>query len=222
MEGDEQEEVALLVVFLPFPLLLPFLLFLPLFLLLLLQLALQVEEVEGVLLELVDLRTAVGVVVADMVVARKVAGVGTVERKDPWDMAGRPVHRAASFLADHMMAAVRTWVADHKAVVHKAVVGKAVVDMAVVCKAAVHIARIAVVHMVVCHIAAGVHIDYKAVVVRTDHMVAVAVHIVAQMAAVGQIYQPFLVVRIVLPFPFRRYRPASFLGLEVEPQILCS
>lgn len=222
MEGDEQEEVALLVVFLPFPLLLPFLLFLPLFLLLLLQLALQVEEVEGVLLELVDLRMAVGVVVADMVVARKVAGVGTVERKDPWDMAGRPVHRAASFLVVHMMAAVRTWVVDHKAVVHKAVVGKAVVDMAVVCKAAVHIARIAVVHMVVCHIAAGVHIDYKAVVVRTDHMVAVAVHIVAQMAAVGQIYQPFLVVRIVLPFPFRRYRPASFLGLEVEPQILCS
>lgn len=209
-------------VFLPFPLLLPFLLFLPLFLLLLLQLALQVEEVEGVLLELVDLRTAVGVVVADMVVARKVAGVGTVERKDPWDMAGRPVHRAASFLADHMMAAVRTWVADHKAVVHKAVVGKAVVDMAVVCKAVVHIARIAVVHMVVCHIAAGVHIDYKAVVVRTDHMVAVAVHIVAQMAAVGQIHQPFLVVRIVLPFSFRRYRPASSLGLEVEPQILCS
>lgn len=209
-------------VFLPFPLLLPFLLFLPLFLLLLLQLALQVEEVEGVLLELVDLRMAVGVVVADMVVARKVAGVGTVERKDPWDMAGRPVHRAASFLVVHMMAAVRTWVADHKAVVHKAVVGKAVVDMAVVCKAVVHIARIAVVHMVVCHIAAGVHIDYKAVVVRTDHMVAVAVHIVAQMAAVGQIYQPFLVVRIVLPFPFRRYRPASFLGLEVEPQILCS
>lgn len=222
MEGDEQEEVALLVVFLPFPLLLPFLLFLPLFLLLLLQLALQVEEVEGVLLELVDLRMAVGVVVADMVVARKVAGVGTVERKDPWDMAGRPVHRAASFLVVHMMAAVRTWVVDHKAVVHKAVVGKAVVDMAVVCKAAVYIARIAVVHMVVCHIAAGVHIDYKAVVVRTDHMVAVAVHIVAQMAAVGQIYQPFLVVRIVLPFPFRRYRPASFLGLEVEPQILCS
>lgn len=222
MEGDEQEEVTLLVVFLPFPLLLPFLLFLPLFLLLLLQLALQVEEVEGVLLELVDLRMAVGVVVADMVVARKVAGVGTVERKDPWDMAGRPVHRAASFLVVHMMAAVRTWVVDHKAVVHKAVVGKAVVDMAVVCKAAVHIARIAVVHMVVCHIAAGVHIDYKAVVVRTDHMVAVAVHIVAQMAAVGQIYQPFLVVRIVLPFPFRRYRPASFLGLEVEPQILCS
>lgn len=222
MEGDEQEEVALLVVFLPFPLLLPFLLFLPLFLLLLLQLALQVEEVEGVLLELVDLRMAVGVVVADMVVARKVAGVGTVERKDPWDMAGRPVHRAASFLVVHMMTAVRTWVVDHKAVVHKAVVGKAVVDMAVVCKAAVHIARIAVVHMVVCHIAAGVHIDYKAVVVRTDHMVAVAVHIVAQMAAVGQIYQPFLVVRIVLPFPFRRYRPASFLGLEVEPQILCS
>lgn len=227
MEGDEQEEVALLVVFLPFPLLLPFLLFLPLFLLLLLQLALQVEEVEGVLLELVDLRMAVGVVVADMVVARKVAGVGTVERKDPWDMAGRPVHRAASFLVVHMMTAVRTWVVDHEAVVHKAVVGKAVVgkavvDMAVVCKAAVHIARIAVVHMVVCHIAAGVHIDYKAVVVRTDHMVAVAVHIVAQMAAVGQIYQPFLVVRIVLPFPFRRYRPASFLGLEVEPQILCS
>lgn len=222
MEGDEQEEVALLVVFLPFPLLLPFLLFLPLFLLLLLQLALQVEEVEGVLLELVDLRMAVGVVVADMVVARKVAGVGTVERKDPWDMAGRPVHRAASFLVVHMMAAVRTWVVDHKAVVHKAVVGKAVVDMAVVCKAAVHIARIAVVHMVVCHIAAGVHIDYKAVVVRTDHMVAVAVHIVAQMAAVGQIYQPFLVVRIFLPFSFRRYRPASFLGLEVEPQILCS
>ena len=219
MEGDEQEEVALLVVSLPFPLLLPFLLFLLLFLLLL-QLALLVEEVEGVegvFLELVDLRTAVVVVVADMEVARKVAGVGTVERKDPWDMAGRPVHRAASFLAGHMMAAVRTWVADHKAVVHKAVVDKAVVDMAVACKAAVHIA---VVHMVVCHIAAAVYMDYKAAVVRTDHMVVAAVHIVAQMAAVDQICQPLLAVRTVLPF--QRYRPASFSGLAVELQILCS
>lgn len=212
VEGDGQEEVVLLVVFLPFPLLLPFLLFLPLFLLLL-QLALlgeEVEEVEGVLLEQVDLRTAVGVVVAGMEVAHKVAGVGTVERKDPWDMARQPVHRAASFLAGHMMAAVRTWVADHKAAVHKAFVHRAVVDMAVVCKAAVHIARIAVVHMVVCHIAAEVHTGYKAAVARTDHKVAAAVHIVAQMAAV---------VRIVLPFPFQRYRQASFLGLEVEPRI---
>ena len=216
----------MLVVFLPFPLLLPFLLFLPLFPLLL-QLALLVEEVEGVegvLLELVDLRTAVGVVVAGMEVAHMVVVVGTVEHKDPWDMVGRPVHRAASSLAGRMMAAVRTWVADHKAVVHKAVAGKAVVDMAVVCRAAVHIGRIAVAHMVVCHIAAEVHTGYMAAVAQTDHMVAVAVHIVAQMAAAGQIYQPFLVVRIVLPFPFpfRRYRPASFLGLEVELQILCS
>ena len=181
MEGDGQQEVALLVVFLPFPLLLPFLLFLPPFLLLL-RLALLaegVEEVEGVPLELGDLRTAVGVFVADMEVAHKVAGVGRVERKDLWYKAGRPVRRAASFLAGHMMAAVRTWAADHKAVVRKAVVDKAVVDMAVVCKAAVHIARIAVVHMVVCHIAAEVHTGYKAVVVRTDHMVAAAVHIVA-------------------------------------------
>ena len=216
-------------VFLPFPLLLPFLLFLPLFPLLL-QLALLVEEVEGVvegvLLELVDLRTAVGVVVAGMEVAHKVVVVGTVEHKDPWDMVGRPVHRAASSLAGHMMAAVRTWVADHKAVVHKAVAGKAVVDMAVVCRAAVHIGRIAVAHMVVCHIAAEVHTGYMTAVAQTDHMVAVAVHIVAQMAAAGQIYQPFLVVHIVLPFPFpfpfRRYRPAFFLGLEVELQILCS
>ena len=229
MEEDGQQEVALLVVFLPFPLLLPFLLFLPPFLLLL-QLALLVEgveEAEGVPLELVDFRTAVGIFVADMEVAHKVAGVGRVERKDLWDKAGRPVRRAASFLAGHMMAAVRPWVADHKAVVrkavvHKAVVDKAVVDMAVVCKAAVHIARIAVVHMVVCHIAAELHTGCKAVVVLTGHMVAAAVHIVAQMAAVGQIYQPFLVVRIVLPFPFHRYRPASFLALKVELQILCS
>ena len=172
MEGDGQQEVALLVVFLPFPLLLPFLLFLPPFLLLL-QLALLVEgveEAEGVPLELVDLRTAVGVFVADMEVAHKVAGVGRVERKDLWDKADRPVRRAASFLAGHTMAAVRPWVADHKAVVRKAVVdkavvGKAVVDMAVVCKTAVHIARIVVVHMVVCHIAAELHTGYKAVVV---------------------------------------------------------
>ena len=175
MEGDGQQEVALLVVFLPFPLLLPFLLFLPPFLLLL-QLALLVEgveEAEGVPLELVDLRMAVGVFVADMEVAHKVAGVGRVERKDLWDKADRPVRRAASFLAGHTMAAVRPWVADHKAVVRKAVVdkavvgkavvGKAVVDMAVVCKTAVHIARIVVVHMVVCHIAAELHTGYKAV-----------------------------------------------------------
>lgn len=221
VEEDEQEEVASLVVFLPFPLL-PFLHFLLLFLLLLflLQLALLVEGVEVVLLELVDLRKAVGVVVADKEVAHKVVGVGTVEHKDPWDMADRLVHRAASFLAGHMMAAVRTWVADHRAVVDK--VDKAVVDKPVVCKAAVHIARIAAGHMVVCHIAAEVRTDYKAAVARTDHMVAVAVHIVAQMAVVGQIYQPFLVVRIVLPFPFRRYHPASFLALKVKLQTLCS
>lgn len=206
--------------FLPFPLLLPFLLFLPPFLLPL-QLALLVEEeeVEAELVELVDLRMAVGVVVAHKEVPRKVAGVGTVEHKDLWDMAARLVHRAASFLAGHMMAAVRMRVADHTTVVHK-FVHKAVVDKAVVCKAAVHTVHIAVVHMGVCHIAAEVHTDYKAAVVCTDHMVAVVVHTVDQMAAVGQTYQPFFVVRIVLPF--QRYRPASFLALEAELQTLCS
>ena len=177
VEQDGQEEVASLVVFLLFPLRLPFLLPLFLLLLLLLQLAFLVEGVEGVgvvLLELGALRTAVGAVVADKEAVHKVAGEGKVEHKDPWDMADRLVHRAASFLAGHMKAAVHTWVADHKVVVDKSVV-----DKAVVCKAAVHIARIAAVHMVVCHIVAEEDTDYKAAVARTDHMVAVAVHIVA-------------------------------------------
>jgi len=209
-------------VFLPFLLLLPFLLFLLLSLPpLLLQLALLAEEAEVEVVELVDLHTAVGVVVADREVAHKVAEVGTVEHKDPWDTAHRLVQGVASFLAGHMMAAVRTWVAaDHKAVVHMFVhkaVDKVVVDRAVVGKAAAHIVRIAAVHMGVYHIAVEVH---TAAVAQTDHMVAVAVHTVVQMAAVGQICQPFLVVRIVLPF--HRYPQASFLALEVELQILCS
>ena len=208
-------------VFLPFLLLLPFLLFLLLSLPpFLLQLALLVEEAEVEVVELVDLHTAVEVVVADKEVAHKVAGVGTVEHKDPWDTAHRLVQGVASFLAGHMMAAVRTWVADYKAVVHMFVhkaVDKAVVDRAVVGKAAFHIVRIAAVHMGVYHIAVEVH---TAAVAQTDHMVVVVVHTVVQMAAVGQIYQPFLVVRIVLPF--HRYPQASFLALEVELQILCS
>lgn len=151
-------------VFLPFLLLLPFLLFLLLSLPpLLLQLASLVEEAEVEVVELVDLHTAVGVVVADKEIARKVAGVGTVEHKGPWDTAHRLVQGVASFLAGHMMAAARTWVADHKAVVHMfvhKVVDKAVVDRAVVGKAAVHIVRIAAVHMGVYQIAVGVHRDY--------------------------------------------------------------
>ena len=219
VEEDGQQEVASFLVSLPFPLLLPFLLFLLPFLLPL-QLALLVgEEVEAEFEGVMDLRMAVGVVVAHREVARKVAGVGTVEHKDPWDMVGRLVHRAATFLAGHMTAAVRMRVADHTAVVHK-LVHKVVVDKAVVCKTAVHTVYIAVVHMGVCHIAVEVHTDYKAAVVRTDHMVAVVVHNVDQMAAVGQTYQPFLVVCIVLPF--QRYRPASFLALEAELQTLCS